>query len=138
MISALNSALSGLNAASRSFAGTAHNVAHYGAIGPLTSNAVPPATPPQKVGPFHLFDTFNVSIPNGGVKAVQVERDPSSVPLYAPRSPVADQDGMVALANVSLETEIVDSVISSTMFKANLMTIRVADEMLGALLDRKV
>lgn len=138
MISAFANALTGLNAASRSFAGTAHNVAHFGAMGRLTAASVPPVPPPADPGPFHLFDTVNVSVASGGVRTVQTEREPSSVPVYAPYSPLANQDGMVALANVDLESEIVDSIMSSTLFKANLTTIGTADEMLGALLDRKV
>lgn len=138
MIPAFANALTGLNAASRSFAGTAHNVAHYGATGPLAAGSVSPVAPPGDSGPFRLFDTVNVTAAGGGVKAVQFERDLASVPLYAPQSPIADQDGLVALANVDLESEIVDSILSSTLFRANLTTIGVADEMLGALLDRKV
>ena len=137
MISAFANALTGLNAASRSFAGTAHNVAHYGATGPLPANSVAPVAPPGDTGPFRLFDTFNVTAEGGGVKTVRLERDPASVPLYAPQSPVANSDGLVALANVDLESEIVDSIVSSTLFKANLTTFGVADEMLGALLDSK-
>jgi len=137
MISAFANALTGLNAATRSFAGTAHNVAHYGATGPLAPASVAPVVPPGATGPFRLFDTVNVTAPQGGVKAVRFERDPASVPLYAPQSPIADADGLVALANVDLESEIVDSIVSSTLFKANLFTIGVADEMLGALLDSK-
>jgi flagellar basal-body rod protein FlgC len=110
-------------------------VAHFGATQSL---AVAPVSPPADAGRFRLFDTVNVSVESGGVKSVQFERDPAAVPLYAPNSPVANQDGMVALANVDLGTEIVDSILSSTLFKANLVTIGVADDMLGALLDRKV
>ncbi len=128
MISAIANALTGLNAASRSLAGTAHNVAHYGATARLDDQATAATR-------FRLFDTVNVSIEGGGVRALQIERDPSAVPLYAPHSRFADPDGMVALANVDLATEIVNSIKSSTMFRANLQTIGTAERMLGALLD---
>lgn len=137
MISAFANALTGLNAATRSFAGTAHNVAHYGATGPLTPEPVNPVAPPGNTGPFRLFDTLNFTAPQGGVETVQFERDPSSVPVYAPQSPFANSEGLVAMANVDLGSEIVDSIMSSTLFKANLSTISAADEMLGALFDSK-
>lgn len=131
MISAFANALTGLNAASRNLSGTAHNIAHYGATGRLADQA-------SEAKPFRLFDTVNASIQGGGVKALQSERDPSAVPLYAPQSPFANKDGMVALANVDLESEIVDSITFGALFKANLATIGVADEMLGALLDDEI
>lgn len=130
MISAIANALTGLNAASRSLAGTAHNVAHYGAIGRLDEQA-------SAATRFRLFDTVNVPVAGGGVTALQIERDPSAVPLYAPDSPFADPDGMVALANVDLAGEIVNSITSSTLFMANLQVMSTAERMLGALLDRE-
>jgi len=138
MISALYNALSGMNAASRRLAATAHNVAHYGATGRILENAVSPAASASDAGPFRLFDTVDVSVPTGGVQAVQVERSPGFVPLYAPDSPFANGDGMVGLANVSLETEIVDSIMARTQFMASLRTFGVADSMLGELLDRRI
>lgn len=40
--------------------------------------------------------------------------------------------------NIEIETEIVDLIKTSTLFKANLNTIGVAEDMLGALLDREI
>lgn len=132
MISGLYNALTGLTAASRSFAATAHNVAHYGATGRLADQAA------GETGPFRLFDTASVSLAGGGVRALRYERDPGSVPLYAPQSPFADQDGMVALANVDLTAETVDSIRSRVQFMANLKSFGTADEMLGALLNKEI
>lgn len=137
MISAFYNALSGLGAASRSFAGTAHNIAHYGAVGRLSQGPASPVAPPSDAGPFRLFDTASHTVESGGVATVQVERVPSSVAVYAPHSPLANQEGLVAVANVDFAAETVDSIRSRTLFLANLRSMGAADEMLGALLDSK-
>ena len=50
----------------------------------------------------------------------------------------ADEDGRVAVPNVSLEEELVGARQDRAMYLANLAVIRTEDEMAGALLDDEV
>ena len=60
---------------------------------------------------------------------------PASFLSYQPDHPDADPDGMVPLPNVSLEQEVVEQIQALRLFQANVKTIQVKDQMLGALLD---
>lgn len=63
-------------------------------------------------------------LPDGGVRTEAVAKDPASRPLFAPRSPQADEDGFVQAPNVSLAEEIVRSRQAVLTYKANAEVLR--------------
>lgn len=77
-----------------------------------------------------------VSVPQGGVRAVTRPITPASIPVFSPDHPAADKDGLVQMPNVSLEREIVNLKMALNSYRANLKVIETADEMAGELLDR--
>lgn len=56
---------------------------------------------------------------DGGVRTEAVPKNPASKPLFAPRSPLADENGFVEAPNVSLAEEIVRSKQAVLTYKAN-------------------
>jgi flagellar basal-body rod protein FlgC len=73
--------------------------------------------------------------PAGGVRSEAAPILPPSIFVYDPRNPAADQDGLVALPNVSLEEEFVVQIQAKAAYKANLAALKAQDEALGDLLD---
>ncbi len=109
--------LSSLFAQARSLAVSAANVANLRSVD----------YQPQRV--------VQTSDPEGGVRAVTVPITPPSVQVYDPNNPAADDDGRVALPNVSLEEEFVVQLQAKAAYKANLAILETQDEVLGELLD---
>ncbi len=72
----------------------------------------------------------------GGVKVVEIAKDTSSAPrlVYQPDHPDADEDGYVAMPNVSVVREMADMMTASRAYEANLAVTGSAKNMwLGAL-----
>jgi len=109
--------LSSLFAQARSLAVSAANVANLRSVN----------YEPQRV--------VQTSGPEGGVRAATVPITPPSVLVYDPNNPAADNDGLVALPNVSLEEEFVVQLQAKVAYKANLAALETQDEVLGDLLD---
>ncbi len=128
MIPAMNVALSGLNAAEKRLSVSANNIANINSTG-RTENGerVSDAYSPQKV--------VQTSFAEGGVKTGIETLDPSTNPVYAPNDAGADENGITQMPNVSLEGEMVSMKIATYDFKANLKTIKSADDMMKNLLN---
>src|SRR4051794_38788250 len=120
--SAFANALSGLHAATKRVAGAATNIANASNV---TSLAPRPGDPPQ----FQPLLTTQVSSPAGGATAQFRPVTPASVPSFQPDSPFANADGLVAVPNVDLATEMIDAMSASTSYKANLKVIEAAQRM---------
>ncbi len=61
----------------------------------------------------------------GGVQILGVHQDPSEFPLvYNPHHPDANPEGFVAMPNVSLANEMVDMIVASRSYEANLQALR--------------
>jgi flagellar basal-body rod protein FlgC len=132
MTDAISIALSGLTAQKQRLAATASNIANVS-----TAGAVPGANTSSPAAPtvYKPLKTTFVSQEGGGVRA-DVRADENAYSLvYDPQSAYANSDGMIAVPNVDLATEVVNATITETVFKANLSVIRTQDEMLGELLD---
>ena len=128
MVSALNSALSGLNAATTRLNVSANNVANQQST-LTTQNGETVAKP------FVPQDVVSLSQPGGGV-ATEVRDSPlPPIQVYQPDSAVANEDGLVSLPNVDPAEELVDTIIASYDFKANLQVLRKEDERLQNALD---
>ncbi len=129
MVAFLTSALSGLTAQAKRLEVSAANVANLSSRGvdPTRTEPDPLAFVPQRV--------VHQSMPGGGVRAETVAVSPPSTLAYRPGSPDADEDGLVARPNVSLEEEMVTQLQARRAYEANLATLKAEDRMLGELLD---
>ncbi len=129
MGSVFDIAVSGLRAQSRRLAVSADNVANLSSLGvhPDPELAKPEGFAPQR--------TVFSSLALAGVGASTATITPASFLAYQPDHPDADPDGMVPLPNVSLEQEVVEQIQALRLFQANVKSIQVQDQMLGALLD---
>ena len=117
MVSPINTALSGLSAASRRIAVSADNIANQ-----FSKNY----TPKQ---------VDQVSLSGGAVQAIVKDVNPATIPVFNPLDPDADANGTVQLPNVDLANELVNQTIASYDFKANLQSIKAADNLQKSLLD---
>jgi len=125
-----SAALSGLNAATRRLTNVANNVAN---LNDVTSLSPKPGDPPQ----FQPLLTLQSSVPGGGTVATTQNVTPASVPSFQPDSPFANADGLVATPNVDLLDQMVDSLLATTSYKANIKVIQAAQEMQDQLLKIK-
>ena len=126
MIDAINTAVSGLRAATLRVNTAAQNIA----AAPVSGNPDPAAYDgyvPQRV--------TQTTVQGGGTIAKAVPVDPAFFTVFDPNDPNADADGRVGLPNVDLATEIVELTLAEHAYKANLAVIRTADEITEALLD---
>lgn len=128
MVSAINSALSGLAAASKRIEVSANNIANQFSTqsivdGQVTNN---PYTP-QRVD--------QISLSNGGIETKVKDVNPPTTPVYDPENPSADASGVVQLPNVDQAEQLIDQKIASYDYKANLKTIQVQDDLNKSLLD---
>ena len=129
MSSVFNIAVSGLRAQSRRLAVSADNVANVSSLG---VHPDPQLAKPEGFAPQHAILSSQAL---GGVAASTAPITPASFLSYQPDHPDADPDGLVPLPNVSLEQELVEQIQALRLFQANVKTIQVQDQMLGALLD---
>ncbi len=133
MRSVFDIAVSGLRAQSRRLAVSADNVANVSSLGvhPDPQLAKPEGFAPRRT----VFSSQALDGVGGGVAASMAPITPASFLSYQPDHPDADPDGLVPLPNVSLEQEMVEQIQALRLFQANVKTIQVQDQMLGALLD---
>jgi flagellar basal-body rod protein FlgC len=136
MISALTTALSGLQASATRLQAGASNVANARSTGPLPP-AEPAVAPADTRRTYIPVDAVQSSLPGGGVAASLAPRSPAYVPEYAPDSPDADARGFIAAPRVDLAQEAVGVIEASLAFRANLAVARAADRMLDGVLDLK-
>lgn len=60
-----------------------------------------------------------------GVQILGIHEDPSEFPvIYNPNHPDADPSGFVTMPNVSLANEMVDLIVASRSYEANLQSLR--------------
>ncbi len=128
MIKAIGIALNGLNAATQRAAASASNIANINTVGSLEEGGQPPysalTTVSKTLGP-----------ETGGLRTDVVQKDPPFVPAFDPNSPFANEEGIVGAPNVSLEEEIVQLKIAELSYKANIATIKTAEDMSRELLS---
>jgi flagellar basal-body rod protein FlgC len=114
MITPYNAALSGLQAFGTKIASNANNIANVSSEGYKKTRVTLSETQPQ------------------GVKATVDKVD--SPGMLVPEETGQGMD-VVELSNVELGSELPEMVLNSQFYKANLQTIKVAEEMSGSLLD---
>ncbi|MFO0706097.1 MAG: flagellar basal body rod C-terminal domain-containing protein [Nitrospira sp.] len=116
MMSALDTALSGLTAFAKKIEVSAHNVANVNTDG------------------FKKSRTEFVEAGPGGVLPV-VQKDDSAGPTVLKDTGYGA--AQVELSNVDLGEEAVSQIVAQRGFEANLRTLKTADDMLGSILDTK-
>ena len=126
MIGAISTAISGLFAASKRAEASAENIANA-----LTSGALDEKEGPA---PYSAQTTIQQTGETGGVRAENIPKDPGYVAAYSPDSPFANEDGLIAVPNTDLAEDAVNLKIAEKAYKANLATIKTANEMNDELL----
>lgn len=137
MISAIQTALSGLMAASKRVEASASNIANLQTVGSLEDANNPPYTP-LTVQQQSLKGSDGQGF---GVKAEFAPKNPAFVPAYEPDSPFANGDGIVGAPNVDLAEEAANMIIAKASYKASAAVMKTAGEMEDALLrsfDKRV
>lgn len=139
MNTALNTALSGLTAASRHLGASASNTANARTTGPLPAGGGLDAAQgtPASGSPYAPVQAINTALPTGGVRAGLAAVSPAFYAEYQPDSPDADPAGLVAAPNVDLAQESVQQMLASNAYKANAAVARTSDEMLKSVFDMK-
>lgn len=128
-IDAINTALSGLFASSRSLAVSANNVPNAQTTQTTDGkgNTVNAPYVPKQVN--------NTSVQNGGVTTSLSDISPASVSFFAPDNLAADENGMTAFPNVNLEQETANQLLAANTYKANASIIKRENEVFKSLLD---
>ncbi len=127
MIGAISSALSGLVAASKKVEVSAENIANLS-----TAGALDPADGPA---PYETQTVIQKTNDVGGVLAEAIPKDPGFVEAYAPDSPFANEDGLIGVPNTDLAEEAVNLKIAELTYKANITTLKAAEELNDELLS---
>ena len=140
MFNAINTAVSGLHAASRRVEASASNIANARvSIDPddaRTGREPPPdrgAAPERPV--YEPVRVHESTVEGGGVKAEFTPVDPPHVMVYDPDDRLANEDGLVGRPNVDYAREFVNMNQAEHAYKANLKTIATENAMIGALLN---
>lgn len=135
MNSAMNSAASGMLAASTSLAASASNIANMQSNGPVpaTSPMQPVAQSPGSV--YQPVTVAQSATPGGGVSATVTPSLPSYALAYDPSAPYANMQGMIATPNVDPAQEAVNQMMASVAYKANIDSFKAAQGMMKSLLD---
>ena len=130
MISAINTSLSGLNAASRRLEISANNIANANSTGSIIGGS-------RTTQPFIPQQAVSTAQKGGGVNVDVRAKANATTQLYQPDNPDADEQGIVNAPNVDVAQELVDSKIATYDYKANLKALKMADDTLSYLLDIK-
>jgi flagellar basal-body rod protein FlgC len=136
-MSAINTAVSGLQAATTRLDGAAANTANMRTRGPVPETPPSEALPPSAgdgTGVYQAVDTVQTA-DKGAVRAKHVPTLPSYLLEYDPESALANEDGVVAAPNVDPVEQTVEQIEAQRAFAANLSVIRTADEMERSLLN---
>jgi flagellar basal-body rod protein FlgC len=128
MVSAINSALSGIDAAERRIQNSANNIANQFSTRTVVDGQVTNQ-------PFVPQRIQQVSGAGGSVRTVSSDVEPATTAVFDPSNPEANSEGIVQFPNVDTAQELVAMQIASYDFKANLKTIKVEDNMQKSLLD---
>ena len=124
MTSSFAISLSGLDAASTRLATASANIANVRSAGDGDGE-----------GLYRPLRVEQTPVPGGGTRAVTVEVEPATVPVFAPDDPLAGEDGSVDFPNISLAEQFAEFRLAKIVYQANLAALEVSDEMLGELFD---
>lgn len=77
----------------------------------------------------------STSLVEGGVRTQVREKNPATIPVADPDSPLANAEGLVEAPNVNLEEEIITQQFATYQFDASAKVLKANDEAIGSLLD---
>ena len=145
MIDSLTIALSGLKANEDRAAVAAENIANISTAGSIPGSAVdhpkdvyiPSRATQTAISTYNPGYNSSGTVRGAGVRSDVVKKDPGYVIAPDQSAPYADENGLVAVPDVDLASEIVNLKLASTLFRANVSVIRTVQEMNDALLDIK-
>ncbi len=121
MVNTISIALSGLTAASNKLQASASNIANLQTTGSLQAGETAPYTPQT---------TVQTAQEGGlGVRSEIIPRNNPFVPAFDPDSPFADENGIIGVPNINLAEEAVNTILAELSFKANIATLKVAEEL---------
>ena len=79
---------------------------------------------------------LNEATDGAGVQVVGIQEDMSDLPrVYKPNHPHADANGFVTMPNVTVANEMVDMMVASRAYEANLNAIKSYQEMANSTLE---
>lgn len=128
MVSSINSALSGLTAASARLNVAAENIANQNSTRTLKNGQVTNE-------PYQPQELLQSSLAEGGVTTSVQPADKPPALRFDPQDPGANENGLVASPDVDPVQELVNAQLASYDFKANLKTLKAQDELLQNTLD---
>lgn len=135
MMDGMSIAASGLQAAGLQFSAAASNIANLNDSGPV------PGTPPQQPqaqgqgASYQPLTVVQSPVPGGGVSASIQPSLPAHTLAYDPGAPFANMQGMVAMPNTDLATQMADLGQAANDFKANLAVYAASSRMFKSLLN---
>lgn len=119
-------ALTGMDAALKRLHSSANNVANAHTSGTLDGTGKKAYTPQT---------TVQSAAQSGGVKSHIISQTKNPiVPSYAPSSPYANAEGFIGVPNIDMTSEAVNMRQAELSYKANIQTLKTAEEMSDALL----
>lgn len=129
MVSAINTALSGLTAASTRLQVAANNIANINSTQTQAADGTVTNTP------FQPNLVAQTSLSTGGVQAKVLPTTDKPQQVFQPDNPAANAQGLVAYPNVDLATQLVQTQLATYDYKANLKTVSVHSGLFKNLLD---
>jgi len=128
MTDAVHISLSGMQAQKKRLLSSAANIANL-----TTSGAGPQNPPPDAPEVFRPLSTAQKAVVTGsgsgaGVSAQITQAENGTTLVFDPSSPFADENGMIAVPEISLEREIVNLLLTKNAYKANALALKTAAE----------
>ncbi|MCB1532897.1 MAG: flagellar biosynthesis protein FlgC [Alphaproteobacteria bacterium] len=130
MLGTINIALSGLEAASKRVNASASNIANLQTVGSVEADGKAPYDPLTT-----KQTALNIDGNGAGVRSEIVSAGRPFVPSYSPDSPFANAEGLIGVPNINLAEEAVNLLIAETTYKANIATLKTAEELSDELLS---
>lgn len=127
MINSISTSISGLLAASTRASTAANNIVNaYNTSTPVGGDRSTAAL--QTARAYIPERTINSSRTNGGVIATKVPINPSSLTVYNPGDPVANEQGFVNIPNVDPIIEFAELSRATHAYKSNAAVLRTLNE----------
>jgi flagellar basal-body rod protein FlgC len=135
MSNILSIAVSGLNAAAARISNAASNIVNASSESKYpTDTSAYAGYVPQDIVNVTQDTSGGASL---GVNVQSVPRNPAYVSASDPTSPFANTNGIVAVPNVDIATELVSTIPAATTYGASAKVIEIAQKLDKALLDIK-
>ena len=128
MLSALATAVSGMNAAAKRLEVSASNVANA-----RTTGTVPDATGASTA--YQPLAVKQSAVAGGGVATTVVPARPGFTLEYDPNSPDADANGFVGAPAVDFASEAVEQLTAKLSYEASLEVAKTASDMMKSAVD---